>query len=447
MKLRDILHISTRSTRTHLKRGAMSMMTMGVIFGLMFIINLWLQGVENSYKQYASEKTRGKVVIMIDNTSVQNNIDGEVTQPNMERGEIIKEIEAYGGMILGDMTLYGAYGGVILPQDIVQEAIEIDIKSAPSDAAPTLVTTLLGEQLIGENYTKQEISNSATTKQQDYEEYRKAIIGKTLTDRYGTKYFVVGVAPDNFHVSNLSFKQLEQKNNDLLNYVLRNIRTTNGRPIIVDNGKRASWQVGKDAINNIGDNSFLAVFNNNEDAYKYFKYGKANFPNIELSERLYSVSVIAGMSPEETYLLRAMKMIANVASIILAGAAAMVTIFTSIRLVDYDKKNIALYYSLGATRQQVKLIYLCYFAELMLGALLFAFGIASLVVILYSSINQHLLGIQYELGFSLLEAPRVIWYGVNGTTFIAMAVMLLLSSICALANNKRLSGETLEAKL
>lgn len=42
-------------------------------------------------------------------------------------------------------------------------------------------------------------------------------------------------------------------------------------------------------------------------------------------------------------------------------------ISTSVRLVDQDRRNIALYYSLGATSGQVRRIYLCYFLELMIG--------------------------------------------------------------------------------
>lgn len=447
MKFRDILHISTKHVRAQLKRNILAMMTMGVVFGLIFMINLWLLGVEQSYQQYASEKTSGKVVMIIDNTTDENNVEELAAQPRMERDEMIKEVETYGGTILGDVATYGAYGGVILPRAIVQEAIEVDIENAPADAAPTLVTTLLGEQLIGKNYAKRQVSNSATAKQQDYEEYRKSVIGKTFTDWHGTKYFVVGIASDNFYVSNLSFKQLERKNDDLLNFVLQNISATDGRPIIIDNGKSSSWQAGENITGGASGDVLLAVFKNNEDAYRYFKYSKAKFFNIELNGRLYNTSVVAGMSPEETYLLRAMKMIANAASIVLAGIAIIIVIFMSIRLVDYDKKNLSLYYSIGATRQQIKLIYLCYFAELMFGALLFAFSVASLVVISYSGINQHLLGIQGELAFNLPETPMVIWYGLDGSTLIIMATMLLLSIVCVAVNRKRLNGEYPDATL
>ena len=163
-----------------------------------------------------------------------------------------------------------------------------------------------------------------------------------------------------------------------------------------------------------------------------------------MSGKLYSASVVAGMSPEQTYILRAMKVVANIISVVLAIVAAAVVIFTSIRLVDNDWENIALYYRSGATKRQVRLIYLCYFAELMLGALLFAFGMALLVVLSYSVVNQDLLSIQSELAFSLPAAPMVVWCSVNWTTLVTMLAMLLLSEACVLVNRKRLDGELLE---
>lgn len=446
MKFQDLLHISTGNIRAYLKRNIITMMVMGIIFGLIFAMNLWLQGVENNYRKYASEKTNGKVVILARNVTNEISVNPTDTKPTLGRNEMIKDIEACGGTILNDVTLYG---GVMLPQYIVEGAIEVDINAAPADAMPILVTTSLGEYLLERKYTDQQHqATTAAAKQKDYEEYRKAIIGKTFTDAYGAKYFVVGTAVDNFGVSGFSFQQLEKGNDNVLNYILQNISSVNGSPIIIDNGRSTSWQVGENLMDDIGEDIMgdmvLAVFENNDDAYGYLKNGKAKFPNLDTGGKLYSASVVAGMSPEQTYVLRAMKVVANIISVVLAIVAAAVVVFTSIRLVDNDRENIALYYRLGATKRQVRLIYLCYFAELMFGAFIFAFGMALLVVFLYSVVNQDLLSIQSELAFSLPAAPRVVWCSVNWSTLITIIVMLLLSEACVLVNHRRLDGELLE---
>lgn len=228
MKFQDILHISARTIRAYLKRNIITMMVMGIIFGLIFAMNLWFQGVENNYRRYASEKTNGRVVILARNVTNEVSVNPTDTKPTLGRSEMIKDIETCGGTILDDVTFYGAYGGVVLPQYIVEEAIEVDINTAPADAMPILVTTSLGEYLLERRYTDQQHqATTAVAKQKDYEEYRKAIIGKTFTDTYGAKYFVVGTAVDSFGVSGFSFRQLEKGNDNVLNYILQNISSVN----------------------------------------------------------------------------------------------------------------------------------------------------------------------------------------------------------------------------
>ena len=47
MKLKDVLHISTKNIRIYLKRNLLIMAVMGINYGLVLTINLWFQGVVN----------------------------------------------------------------------------------------------------------------------------------------------------------------------------------------------------------------------------------------------------------------------------------------------------------------------------------------------------------------------------------------------------------------
>ena len=140
-----------------------------------------------------------------------------------------------------------------------------------------------------------------------------------------------------------------------------------------------------------------------------------------------------------------MQLIINVISVVLGVIAMIVVVFTSIRLVDQDKQNIALYYSLGATARQVRIIYLCYFLELMVGAAVLAFGLASMIVLLFTGLNHDLLSIQAMLGFNQATYEPIWGYGVNITAFAIIIAMLLMAPLCVLINRKRLSAATLEA--
>lgn len=438
MKTKDVLKISTKNIKIYLKRNLMIMAVMGVIFGLIFAINLWLTGMEKTYVAQASRATDGQVIIAATNSTEGMIIDD--TRPKTSRADMKADIEAHGGKVLEDAEKFGMFGAVVLPAELVKNAIEVDLDKTPADAAPVLITTFLGEQLLNKSFPNE--YTSAINKQKDYENYREELIGKTFTDSYGAKYYVVGLASSNFHINNLSFKHLERGNSNLLNPILEIIPTPEGTPIVIDNGKSQLWQKGSNVLEkdvSASNKTTIAVFDNSEKAYEYLKNGNGRFMNIDLPNRTYSVTVIAGMSPESAYILKIIKMVANIASVVLGIIAAIVVIFTSIRLIDQDRHNIALHYSLGATTGQVRIIYLCYFLELMIGAAIFAFVFANIIVLSFSALNKKMLGIQAMLGFNQMIYESVWWYGMNLMTLMIFVAMLIMAPLCILANRKAIS--------
>ncbi len=444
MRTKDVLRISLKNIRIYFKRNLIIMAVMGVIFGIVLAINLWFQGMENSYTELANQSTEGRVIIEATNSMEGMIIDDAL--PKTTRQEMAEDIEAHGGKVLGDAEKFGLFGSVVLSKELVENRIMVDMEEVPVDAAPVLVSTFLGEQLLGKNFSAE--YTNAVRKQKDYKEYQDKLIGKTFTDTYGAKYYVVGLNSGNFHVDNLSFNQLERGSNNILNPVLAFVATPNGTPIVIDNGKSESWQKGeKISLEDIvgiktESESLIAVFDDSKSAYEYFQHGKGRFMNVDLPNRTYSVIIVAGMSPETMYIMENMNFVINIVSVALGLIAAIVVVFTSIRLVDQDRQNVALYYSLGATTRQVRTIYLFYFLELMIGAAILAFCSASVIVLAFSFLNQEILGIQSALGFNLVATPGEIWYAVNAGTFVIIVAMLTVSFICIAINNKRLAKES-----
>lgn len=444
MRIKDVLHISLKNIRIYFKRNLIIMAVMGVIFGIVLAINLWFQGMENSYTELANQSTEGRVIIEATNSMEGMILDDAL--PKTTRQEMSEDIEAHGGKVLGDAEKFGLFGSVVLSKELVENRIMVDMEEVPVDAAPVLVSTFLGEQLLGKSFPAE--YTNAVRKQKDYKEYQDKLIGKTFTDAYGAKYYVVGLNSGNFHVDNLSFNQLEQGSNNILNPVLAFVATPNGSPIVIDNGKSESWQKGeKISLEDIvgiktESESLIAVFDDSKSAYEYFQHGKGRFMNVDLPNRTYLVIIVAGMSPETMYIMENMNFVINIVSVALGLIAAIVVVFTSIRLVDQDRQNVALYYSLGATTRQVRTIYLFYFLELMIGAAILAFCSASVIVLAFSFLNQEILGIQSALGFNLVATPGEIWYAVNAGTFVIIVAMLTVSFICIAINNKRLAKES-----
>lgn len=422
MHTKDILKLSLKNLKTHLGRNLMLMVVSGVIFMLIFMVNLWLQGLENTYQKYASEATDGKVIVAASNVMNSISAADETAAPTATKAEITADLERFGAKIVGEREFYGVYGSVILNADLVSGAVEIDPALTPKDSAPLLVSSFLGQQLLGTDYTS--AASSARNKAESYHKYRSEIIGKTLTDTNGERYYVVGLSPSGFGINNLSFKGIDRKSGNPLNAILEMISTPSATPLVLASSAADLPPTNSTPLDSLAgvvplltlpsdEQSVVAVFEDGAAAYRYFKSGKGQFMGVEQKGRTYSVSTLAGMSPETKYIFQVIKTIATIVCIVLAVVALVVTIFTSIRLIDQDKQNIALYYSLGATKRQVKAIYLCYFFELAVGALILATLVAVGITIGCSVLNRETLGVLFMVAFSLPKQPEVILCGMN----------------------------------
>ena len=90
MRIKDVLRISLKNIRIYFKRNLIIMAVMGVIFGIVFAINLWFQGMENSYTELANQSTEGRVIIEATNSMEGMIIDDAL--PKTTRQEMSDKI-------------------------------------------------------------------------------------------------------------------------------------------------------------------------------------------------------------------------------------------------------------------------------------------------------------------------------------------------------------------
>ena len=267
------------------------------------------------------------------------------------------------------------------------------------------------------------------------------MLGKTFETDNGEKFFVVGLLPGSYHLSNYSFYTLE-KNVDttLLNELLDDIPLQGFEPIAVDNGNQDSWQTGQNVKQNVKYEMVYAVFDNQKDARHYLEQGKASFRMVALDDRSYNANVILGLSPEITFIFNFFQIIIRIISFILFIVATVVILSTNTRLIAQDEEEIALYRSLGATKSQLKIFYGIYFFILIVSALIFAYFITSLVLIFFHLFRGQLINIQAALAFSLKDVPQVFWYGISSDFLVIIVATLLLAPLSTLLNSRKFSS-------
>ncbi len=435
MYFTDVLKLSFRKFIRQFRRSYKLVVAMSILFCLIFTINIFFTGLRNSYIKFSQAKVGNQVIISANNLSPYISLKGTKETKEISSADMVQDIEKFGGKILKNIRAVTRNNIPVLPKSSAQNLIEVDPSKAPKDAIPILTTTSFGESLLGQENNK---INKLTAVEylSKYQDYREKVLGKTFETDDGAKFFVVGLLPGSYHLSDYSFYTLE-KNVDttLLNELLDDIPLQDFSPIAVDNGNQDSWQTGQ----NVEYEIVYAIFDNQKDAYRYLEQGKARFQRVIPDDRSYDAKVILGLSPEITYTFNFFQIIIRIVSIILFIVAIIVILSTNTRLIAQDKEEITLYRSLGATKSQLKIFYGIYFFILIVSALIFAYFVASFILILFHLFRGQLINIQAALAFSLKDVPQVFWYGVNSDILVIIVAALLLAPLSTLLNSRKFS--------
>lgn len=437
MYFTDVLKLSFRKFIRQFRRSYKLVVAMSILFCLIFTINLFFTGLRNSYIKFSQSKVGDQVIISA--TSPNSYTDLKKLE-EVAKNEMVQDIEKFGGKILKNIRTVTRNNIPVLPKSSVQNLIEVDPSNAPKDAIPILTTTFFGELLLGQ-YDNKINKLTAVEYLSKYQDYREKVLGKTFENKDGAKFFVVGLLPGGYHISNYSFYTLERNTyTTLLNELLDDIPLQDFEPIAVDNDSQDSWQTGQNVKQNVKYEMVYAVFDNQKDARHYLEQGKASFRMVTLDDRSYNANVILGLSPEITFIFNFFQIIIRIISFILFIVATVVILSTNTRLIAQDEEEIVLYRSLGATKSQLKIFYGIYFFILIISALIFAYFVASFILIFFHLFRGQLINIQAALAFSLKDVPQVFWYGVSSDILVIIVAALLLAPLSTLLNSRKFSS-------
>lgn len=436
MYFTDVLKLSFRKFIRQFRRSYKLVVAMSILFCLIFTINLFFTGLRNSYIKFSQSKVGDQVIISANNLSSYISLKETKETKEISSADMVQDIEKFGGKILKNIRTVTRNNIPVLPKSSVQNLIEVDPSNAPKDAIPILTTTFFGELLLGQ-YDNKINKLTAVEYLSNYQDYREKVLGKTFETDNGAKFFVVGLLPGSYHLTNYSFYVLERNvDTTLLNELLDDIPLQGFEPIAVDNGNQDFWQTGQ----NVEYEMVYAVFDNQKDARHYLEQGKASFRMVTLDDRSYNANVILGLSPEITFIFNFFQIIIRIISFILFIVVTVVILSTNTRLIAQDEEEIALYRSLGATKSQLKIFYGIYFFILIVSALIFAYFVASFILILFHLFRGQLINIQAALAFSLKDVPQVFWYGVNSDILVIIVAALLLAPLSTLLNSRKFSS-------
>ncbi|MBR0480269.1 hypothetical protein IJJ46_00365 [Candidatus Saccharibacteria bacterium] len=230
------------------------------------------------------------------------------------------------------------------------------------------------------------------------------------------------------NIGSFSYECLERSSSYLLNPILNLI------PAPKLNIPKAN------SDKNIRHSFITLVFElpNSEAARNLAMSDKINTSMTSMDEQKVNFGIFLGAPPEFYLTMNYLHIAFRVASIILVVVALIVTVFTSIRLVDNDKKIIALYRSLGASAYQIRIIYTFRFLLLTTLSAIFAIATSIIIMAMYSIIEQSDLTTLFSLAFRLDGLQSIFILGINVDIAAYLTALIASSGICTLVNLRRL---------
>lgn len=442
MHFLDYLHLGLAGIKTHKKRVSIIIVVIGLLFSIIIAGTFALQGLENIALTEMLAPTGGKVLVM---SSVDFAVCKENCNVEADIQQIKTNIERYNGKIIKAKVSQTEHGIFYkLEEDIFTSTSETS--DAIQIAVPlTTAANLANITLPGADATTKDKLNAI-------QKVQEATLHQITETDSGEQYYITEILPSDVYIYNLSPINIQQSDNPLnlifsqihtgisQNFIISsatNTKHTNGLSNDINNSNFQTDLIEAVDINVEESGMILALFNNIETAYSYYhdktNYCAENDRAFGACSQEYRYQVASAISdPFTTYEdLQNIWLIFTVTAAILAAIAILIALNTYIRLINQNLKIITLYYVMGATKTQIRLIRIIYLLALSITAAIFALILGFILAVALSMANTTTLQQLFMLGFGTIKTNiwligwnNSIWYPIIALSVIAIVVAI-----------------------
>lgn len=428
MRVLDCLRLGVAGVKAHKKRALTVVAIVGLLFSVLMAGAFFLQGLENAALGKMLAPTRGKVLVM---SSVDMEFCGEECDTAKEVAEIRRNIERYGGEAIS-ATMISDEGGMFYRLE--KNVFEFDGEGM---AVPLATAAKMSSvQLPG---WEAEVGRRVEAVQTIFEEAK----AKDNESR------IVGILPGGVYASSLSLLSVEQSGNPL-NMIFGQVVTGTSQNFMI--GASESSMGDAVSMDTAEMGLVFAEFPDLKAAYNYYR-DEANycldldraFGHCKDGYKYLTMSAIS--DPLTTYdNFQLVWLVFGITAAVLAVIALIIAVSTYARLIGKDMKIIALYHAMGATRGQVRLVYLSYLLILSLMTVAFSLTVGLGMALLLGAVNGEAISQVFWMGFGV--EPGKIWLvGWNWMVWAMVAVILLSAVLAILLSNGQFASKKLARKM
>lgn len=440
MHLIDYLRLSWAAIRAHKKRAITVMIITGVLFSVIAAGYFVIQGLEDQVFAIMLTPTDGKILVTstVDTEYCEDECDVDASVAEMKN-----VVRRYGGTVLdsSEIGMVQTEGGLSFVR--MDGGLFRNVGGYDGDAPEVLLSIMTAMNLFETEVAAREAP--ADEKVATIERARERTIGKVVRDGDGVEYYVAGVLPGGTYQTDISFAVLGRESNPL-NFLLSQMNTGVSRDFLLGSAESVNGMEMETP------DTIFAYFDNIEQAYEYYKDGFHSCEDIErvfhrcAPEYAAQMSTLIG-NPLQVYdSFQTIWQGYNIFAVVLTIIALIIMISTYSRLIGKDTKIISLYYAMGATGVQVRLVYLGYLLLLSLMTTVFATMTGMMMALVLSLVNLEPLRQVFVIGLGI--ATRDIWLVGWDWAFAVLAGCMLLGSVVTiLLCNGQFRGDKLSRGL
>ena len=375
------------------------------------------------------------------------------------QAELATIIQHYGGNLIEDVALASTTDGTypILPATLFSPDIQALADQAPADSIPIVlpVSTAITWLQAAETSTDPAATSLPLLNSTADASLAHSALGQTITSPSGQNYFLAGLIASSVGINNITLAD------PIMSYYAQELITPRtATPVLLRTAGSATNLPAEASTTPSADlpasaspstdtpTALWAYFTNATDAYRFFADPAVNCDQFDRQEQIcpntfrYAATAPLGFELSFRWSYQNLFSFNTGLALVLGIFALIITFITQLRLLGHNPRSIALYYSLGASTRQVRLIHLTHLIFLDLLAGVCAILVGLLLALILNLIN---LGNLTELYTTLygLPASSVFLIGWSGSQLLLLVFLLPTAPLCILCARRALTNKQL----
>lgn len=411
-------------------------------------------------------------VFQVSNRAVNTATAGRIivtAEPDADYGadasqaELATLIQHYGGSLIEDAALASTTDGTypILPATLFSPDIQALADQAPADTIPIVlpVSTAITWLQTAETSADPAATGLPLLNSTADASLAHSALGQTITSPSGQNYFLAGLIASSVGINNITLTDpiMSYYAQELITprtatpVLLRTVGSAANLPTAASTTPSANLPASSpsaDTPTTEASTTLWAYFTSATDAYRFFADPAVNCDQFDRQEQIcpdtfrYAATAPLGFELSFRWSYQNLFSFHTGLALVLGVFALIITFITQLRLLGHNPRSIALYYSLGASTRQVRLIHL---AHLILLDLLAGFSAILIGLLLALILNLINLGNLTELYTTLygLPASTVFLIGWSWSQLLLLIFLLPTAPLCILCARRALTNKQL----